>query len=125
VLPIQPLRLGGAEEELAAVGVGTSVGHGKDPGSGVLQLEVLIGELVAVDGLATSSIVVGEVASLTHEVWNDPVEGRSLKSESLLSRAESTEVLGGFRDDFRPQLHGDPTQGGSVGGDIEKAAHFD
>jgi hypothetical protein len=30
----------------------------------VLQLEVLIGELGAVDGLASSAIVVGEVATL-------------------------------------------------------------
>jgi len=32
--------------------------------SGVLQLEVLIGELGAVDGLASSAVVVGEVATL-------------------------------------------------------------
>ena len=30
VLAIQPLGLGGADEELGAVGVGASVGHGED-----------------------------------------------------------------------------------------------
>ena len=30
VLAIQPLGLGSAEEELASVGVGSSVGHGQD-----------------------------------------------------------------------------------------------
>ena len=30
VLAIQPLGLGGADEELGAVGVGTSIGHGED-----------------------------------------------------------------------------------------------
>lgn len=32
------------------------------------QLEVLVGELVAVDGLSTGSVVVGEVTSLEHEL---------------------------------------------------------
>ena len=32
------------------------------------QLEVLVGELVTVDGLSTSSVVVGEVTSLEHEL---------------------------------------------------------
>ena len=35
---------------------------------GVGQLEVLVGELVSVDGLSTSSVVVGEVTSLEHEL---------------------------------------------------------
>ena len=39
----------GGDEELRAVGVPASVGHGKEAGLGVLELEVLIGELVAVD----------------------------------------------------------------------------
>ena len=34
-------------------------------GSGVLELEILILELGAVDGLATGSVVVGEVTTLT------------------------------------------------------------
>lgn len=38
------------------VRVGASVGHGEQTRLGVLQLEVLIGELLAVDGLATSTL---------------------------------------------------------------------
>ncbi len=34
-------------------------------GSGVLQGEVLVGELVAVDGLAAGAVVVREVATLS------------------------------------------------------------
>lgn len=45
MLPIQPGRFGGAEEELRSVGVGTSVGHTKNTGTGMLQLEVFIGKL--------------------------------------------------------------------------------
>jgi hypothetical protein len=35
---------------------GTSVGHGEDTGASVPQVEVLILELLAVDGLATSAL---------------------------------------------------------------------
>jgi hypothetical protein len=35
---------------------------------GVGQLEVLVSELVTVDGLSTGSVVVGEVTSLEHEL---------------------------------------------------------
>jgi hypothetical protein len=35
---------------------GAGVGHGKDTGASVLQLEVLILELLAVDGLSTSAL---------------------------------------------------------------------
>lgn len=64
VLSVEPRGLDGADEELRAVGVGTSIGHRHNAGASVLQGKVLILELVAVDGLATSSIVVGEVTSL-------------------------------------------------------------
>ena len=51
--------------KLGSVGVGTRVGHGEDAGAGVLELEVLVGELGAVDGLAAgAAVVVGEVAAL-------------------------------------------------------------
>lgn len=37
------------DEELGAVGVLAGVGHGQQTGLGVLELEVLVGELVTVD----------------------------------------------------------------------------
>lgn len=40
---------GGSDEELGAIGVLSGVGHGEKTGLGVLQLEVLVCELVAVD----------------------------------------------------------------------------
>lgn len=40
----------------------------------MLQLEVLIFKLVAVDGLSAGSVVVGEVATLAHELGDDAVE---------------------------------------------------
>lgn len=37
--------------------VGTSVGHGEEEGAVVLQLEVLIGELLTIDGLASGALM--------------------------------------------------------------------
>lgn len=64
VLPVQPCSFDRAQEELGPVGVGPGVGHGQGAGAGVLQGEVLVGELVAIDGFSTGSVVVGEVAAL-------------------------------------------------------------
>lgn len=82
-----------ADEELGSVGVWSSVGHGQDASVSVLQGEVLISKLVAVDGLSTGSVVVGEVTALTHEARDDAVEGAALVAEALVAGAEGAEVL--------------------------------
>lgn len=107
MLAIQPRSLGSAKEKLGSVGVGSGIGHAQDSRSGVLQLEVLVFELVAVDGLASSSVVVGEVSALAHEVGDHAVEGGSLVAHSLFTSAKSTEILGGPGDHIRSQLHDD------------------
>jgi hypothetical protein len=56
VPPVQPLRLGGADEELRAVGARAGVSHGEDARRGVLELEVLIVKLCAVDALAARAV---------------------------------------------------------------------
>lgn len=43
-------------------------------------------------------VATGEVTSLEHELRNNSVEGRASISETLLTSAESTEVLGGLWD---------------------------
>merc|ERR1719343_367810 len=68
VLPIEPLRLDRAQEELGAIGVRTSIGHGQDARTCVLQSEVLICKLLTVDGLSACSIACGEVSALAHEI---------------------------------------------------------
>ena len=60
----------------------------------MLQLEVLIGELVAVDGLAASAVALGEVTTLDHKVLDDTVEGGTLVTKALLASSKSSEVLG-------------------------------
>lgn len=148
MLAIQPAGHDGGDEELRAVAVGgdglaivmasgkmlcrgwsvaclrvwAGVGHGQKSGLGVLSDEVLVGELLAVDGLATGALVcmlascslwveglgwggggsayvaTGEVTTLEHELRDDAVEGRAGVAEALLAGAESAEVLSGLGD---------------------------
>ena len=115
-----------AEEELAAVGVGASVGHGEDTAAGVAVLEVLISEFLAIDGLATSAVATGEVATLSHEASDDTVEGAALEVEglagatdTLLTSAESAEVLGGLGR-VSGEGHGDAASSLTTNGDVEE-----
>ena len=70
----------------------------------MLQTEVLVLELVAVDGLSSSAVAGSEVPALAHEVGDDTVEGGAPVAEALLPGAESTEVLSGLGDHVIPQL---------------------
>jgi len=97
VLAVEPRGLHCGQEELRPIGVGTCVGHRENAGSGVLQSEVLVGKLGAIDGLASRAVMIGEVAALTHEVRDHPMEGRPLEAEPLLSRTQRPEVLSRLR----------------------------
>merc|ERR1712018_1057371 len=105
---------------MGTVGVGASVGHGQDARTGVLQGEVLGLELVAIDGLSSSSIAGSEVSPLAHEVGDHSVEGGALVAESLLSSAQSTEVLSSLVDNIIPQLHDDFANWGAICGHIKE-----
>jgi hypothetical protein len=70
----------------------------------VLQCEVLVFKFVSVDGFASSSIVVGEVTTLAHEVGDDTVESAVLEAEPFLSGAQSSEVLSSFGYNITSQL---------------------
>ena len=116
-----------AEEELGAVGVWAGVGHGEDTSASVSVGEVLIVELAAVDGLATSSVTSGEVAALGHEAWDDTVELGSLEVEVLalsthasLAGAESAEVLSGLRGVLGVKGDGDSSSGLATDGHVEE-----
>ena len=79
VLAIEPAGDDGGDEELGAVAVemscqlcfggevraclrvGTSIGHGQKSWLGVLAGEVLVGELLTIDGLATSALYDGKL----------------------------------------------------------------
>ena len=49
---------------LPAICVGASVGHGQHAGASVLELEVLVSKLLAVDGLPTSAVACSQHASV-------------------------------------------------------------
>ena len=71
---IEMRRSNRGDEELAAVGVLSGVGHGQQPTPLVLQLEVLVRKLLTVDGLAPRAVALGEVTALDHEVLDHAVE---------------------------------------------------
>ena len=103
----------------------------------MLALEVLVAELLAVDGLAagtllsvrqrpfnTSSpceprflsskrgakgtyVAAGEVTTLEHELGDDTVELGARVAEALLASAEGAEVLGRLGDDIVEELEVD------------------
>jgi hypothetical protein len=109
VASVQPACDDRGNEELAAVGVFAGVGHAEKALAGVLELEVLIRELCAVDGLSASTVSSGEITlrvlavvscveggrdlpALDHELVDDAVEGGSLISEALLASSKGTET---------------------------------
>lgn len=90
-------KLRGPSTHLRTVGVLAGVGHGQETGLGVLQLEVLVFELGAIDGLSAGAIAVGEVTALNHELLDNTVEGGAFVAKALLASSQGTEVLGGLR----------------------------
>ena len=91
VLSIQPLGLGSANEELGAVGVGSSIGHGENSWSRVLQTEILVLKLAAVNRLSSSSISSCKPSSLTRVVHTKS-EIRSVGSNMFWMLRDSGDV---------------------------------
>lgn len=61
----------------------TSIGHTQQPPLGVLDFEVLISKLLAIDTHPARAIPPGEVPSLDHKVLDDPMEATALVGQSL------------------------------------------
>ena len=112
MLAVKPGSLDGADEKLASVGVWTSVGHGKDARAGVLEAEVLVGELLSVNRFTTTAISLGEVTALDHERRNNAVEVATLVVKrlsrftlALFASAQGTEILHGLGNDLSVKTH--------------------
>lgn len=69
------------------------VRHGKNAFTLVLQFEVFVVEATAVNALASGSVVIRKITTLTHELRNDAMKARSLETKALLASAESSEVF--------------------------------
>ena len=68
----------------------------------------------------SSSVVVGEVTTLQHELGDHTVEDAALVAKALLSRAQGAEVLGGLGDIGGVELKGDALGGSIADGDVEE-----
>merc|ERR1719166_552373 len=66
---VKPRSLFYRDEELGAIGVLASVGHGQPAGAIVLQFEVLIGKLLSVNGAAASAVTSCKISPLEHEIF--------------------------------------------------------
>mmetsp|Transcript_8531 Transcript_8531/g.19640 ORF Transcript_8531/g.19640 Transcript_8531/m.19640 type:complete len:212 (+) Transcript_8531:257-892(+) len=120
MLPVEPGCLLSAEEELASVRPRTSVRHAEHTGTRVLQGEVLVLKLLAVDAAAASAIVVSEVTTLAHEARNNAVERRLLVPFANRQGAQLAEVLSCLWYNVRPQLHMNSASGLTSNSDVEK-----
>merc|ERR1719486_454606 len=93
----------------------------------MLELEVLILELLSVDGLAAAAVAIREVAALNHELRDDAVEGGSLVVErlalvalTLFASAQSAEVLGRLGDSLAKKTHGDAASSFAINRYVEE-----
>lgn len=101
---VQPGSLHSRDKELRSIGVWSSISHAHDAGSGMLKSEVLVFEFVSINGLSSSTVVVGEVTTLAHEVWDDAMECGALVAVTLLAGTQSAEVLACLWDDISAKL---------------------
>ena len=114
------------DKELRAVGVWPSVCHRKQVGLGEVQVEVLVVEFVTVDALSAGAVPFGYVATLGHELRNDPVEWAS-KVVEILSMTTLTcttvgklhEVLDRLGDHIAKEAKSDSPSGLIIDFDIE------
>lgn len=69
VAAVEPAGDDSGNEELRAVGVWAGIGHGEEEWLVVGELEVLIGKLLAVDGLSTSALFDGALVVCSEGHW--------------------------------------------------------
>ena len=125
MLAIQPLSLGSADEKLGTICVGASICHGQDARTCMLQNEILIIKFLAIDGLATSTIMACEVTTLAHKSRNYSVKAGTFITKSFLSSAQSTKVFCCLWNFVCKQLKRDAAQGLAVDSDVEEHGGVD
>ena len=95
----------------------------------MLELEVLVVELGAIDGFSTCAIAGCEISTLDHELLDNTVEDRALIRQLLarfafpfLARAEASKVLSGLWNDTIVELKSDSALCLLANGDIKEDA---
>mmetsp|Transcript_85614 Transcript_85614/g.174754 ORF Transcript_85614/g.174754 Transcript_85614/m.174754 type:complete len:230 (-) Transcript_85614:91-780(-) len=124
---VQVRRLLDGDEELAAVSSRASIRHGQEPRLGMFHLEIFIRKLLSINGFSTSSIASCEVATLTHELRDNPVEAATLIVQglsglalALLSSAEGSEILSCLWHLLSIKAHKNSTKLLTIQGDLHK-----
>lgn len=125
MLAIQPFSLGSADKKLGTVCVWSSICHGQDARTCMLQDEDLILKFLSIDGSAASAIMACKVTTLAHESWNNSVKGGTLIAKSFLSSAQSSKVFCCLWNFVCKQLEGDAAQGLIIGCDVEEHSGVD
>ena len=92
----------------------------------MLDLEVLVLELLAEDGLATHAVAHCKVTALDHEIGDDAVEGASLVAEffagisnALIAEAEMEEILNCPRNNLTIKAHQNTTSLDAIDFNVE------
>ena len=126
VVAVEPGSRTERDEELRAVCVWSSIGHGEKVRLGVVDLEVLIGKSFSVDALSSSAVTSGEVTSLCHEARNNAVEGAAhvvevitLGALTSVALSKTDEVVDSPGDDVTKETESDATCGLVVDLNIE------
>ena len=125
MLAIQPFSLGSADKKLGTVCVWSSICHGQDARTCMLQDEVLILKFLSIDGPAASAIMACEVTTLAHESWSTSVKGGTLIAKSFLSSAQSMKVFCCLSNFVCKQLKRDSAEGLVIGRDVEEHGGVD
>ena len=73
----------------------------------MLDLEILIRKLCAIDGNSTSAVALIEISTLCHKATDNAMEYRLLVRVFLgvISTAQGSEVFSCLRDDILSKLH--------------------
>lgn len=100
----------------------------------MLPVEVLVVELLAIDGFAACAGSLSEVTALDHKVLDDAVEDGALVVEglsqlavALLASAKGSEVLCGLGGNIGVEPHSNAPRGTTTNGDVEEyigTGHF-
>ena len=117
---VQPKARHKRYEELRAVRVWTRVGHRKHPAFRVLQRKIFVVELLSIDALAPGSISFRKIASLHHEIRDNPVQRTPLVAEAMFVRAQLKEILHRLWARYPKQSDRDPFENLRAGHDFEE-----
>ena len=80
---------------------------------------VLTSKFLAVDGLATSTVVASEITTLEHEIGDHTVERGIFIAKTVLAGRELPEVSCGFGDDIVVQFEGDSASISTIDLDVK------